>query len=46
MLVEEVNDNVNFLRKIVKGKADKSYGIHVAMLANLPSQIIDLAQIR
>ena len=44
MLVEEVNDNVNFLRKIVKGKADKSYGIHVAMLANLPSQIIDLAQ--
>ena len=44
MLVEEVNDNVNFLRKIVKGKADKSYGIHVAMFANLPSQIIDLAQ--
>ncbi len=44
MLVEEVNGNINFIRKIIKGKADKSYGIHVAMLANLPKQIIKLAQ--
>lgn len=44
MLVEEKNDNIIFLRKIVKGKADKSYGIHVAMLAKLPIKIIELAQ--
>lgn len=44
MLVKEHNDNVIFLRKIVKGKADKSYGIHVAMLAKLPNEIIELAQ--
>lgn len=38
--VEEKDNSVNFLRKIVKGGADKSYGIEVAKLAGLPKSII------
>ncbi|MFH1783863.1 MAG: DNA mismatch repair protein MutS, partial [bacterium] len=38
--VREYNDEIIFLRKIVPGSADKSYGIHVANLAGLPSQVI------
>ena len=34
--VREWNDQIIFLRKIVKGGADKSYGIQVARLAGLP----------
>ncbi|MGM9954892.1 MAG: DNA mismatch repair protein MutS [Peribacillus sp.] len=39
----EQNGNVVFLHKIKEGPADKSYGIHVAKLANLPKQLIDRA---
>jgi DNA mismatch repair protein MutS len=42
--VREWNDQVIFLRKIVKGGADKSYGIQVARLAGLPAQIIARAK--
>ena len=42
--VQEKNQEVLFLRKIVEGKADRSYGIHVAKLAGLPNQVIDRAQ--
>jgi DNA mismatch repair protein MutS len=42
--VREWNDQVIFLRKIVKGGADKSYGIQVARLAGLPAQIIERAK--
>jgi DNA mismatch repair protein MutS len=35
---------VLFLRKIVAGGADRSYGIHVAKLAGLPSVVIDRAR--
>lgn len=42
--VREWNDQVIFLRKIVAGAADKSYGIHVARLAGLPDQIITRAK--
>ncbi|AXN40622.1 DNA mismatch repair protein MutS [Peribacillus butanolivorans] len=39
----EQNGNVVFLHKIKEGPADKSYGIHVAKLADLPKQLIDRA---
>ncbi|RME92157.1 MAG: DNA mismatch repair protein MutS [Candidatus Hydrogenedentota bacterium] len=40
----EDNDNVIFLRKIVEGKADKSYGIQVAKMAGMPDIIIERAK--
>jgi len=43
--VREWNDQVIFLRKIVAGAADKSYGIHVARLAGLPDEIIARAKV-
>ena len=42
--VREWNDRIIFLRKIVAGPADKSYGIQVARLAGLPKEIIDRAK--
>jgi len=42
--VREWNDQVVFLRKIVEGGADKSYGIQVARLAGLPQPIINRAK--
>lgn len=42
--VREWNDQVIFLRKIVKGGADKSYGIQVARLAGLPPKVVARAK--
>jgi DNA mismatch repair protein MutS len=42
--VREQGDEVVFLRKIVSGKADRSYGIHVGKLAGLPTEVIHRAQ--
>ena len=42
--VKEKGDDIVFLRKIVKGGADKSYGIQVAKLAGVPEQIIERAK--
>ncbi len=42
--VKEKGDDIVFLRKIVKGGADKSYGIQVAKLAGVPDMIIDRAK--
>lgn len=42
--VTEVADKVVFLRKIVPGGADKSYGVHVAQLAGIPRPVIHRAQ--
>jgi len=42
--VKEWNDDIIFLRKIVEGGTDKSYGIHVARLAGVPSQLLDRAK--
>ena len=39
----EENGNVVFLHKIENGSVDKSYGIHVAKLAGLPSELINIA---
>ena len=44
VLIKEKNQDVLFLRKIIKGRADRSYGIHVAKLAGLPEPIIQRAQ--
>lgn len=43
MAVDESNDTVIFLRKLISGPADKSYGIYCAQIAGLPSQIIERA---
>ena len=42
--VREWNDQIIFLRKIVPGGADKSYGIQVARLAGLPSKVVARAK--
>ena len=41
--VKEWNDEIIFLRKILPGGVDKSYGIQVARLAGLPKQVLDRA---
>lgn len=41
--VMESGDTVVFLKKVLPGKADRSYGIHVAQLAGIPRKIIDRA---
>ena len=38
--VEEFGDKVVFLRKVINGTGDKSYGIHVAQMAGLPEIVI------
>ena len=42
--VKENGDDIVFLRKIIKGGADKSYGIQVAKLAGVPDAVIDRAK--
>ena len=42
--VREQNDRIVFLRKIVPGAADRSYGIQVARLAGLPMSVVDRAK--
>ena len=42
--VKEIEDQVVFLRKIVQGGADQSYGIEVAKLAGLPEEVINRAK--
>ena len=42
--VKEKGDDIIFLRKIIKGGADRSYGIQVAKLAGVPDMVIDRAR--
>jgi DNA mismatch repair protein MutS len=44
MAVKELNGKVVFLRKVIAGSADRSYGIHVAELAGLPRAVIERAR--
>jgi DNA mismatch repair protein MutS len=44
MLVREWNDQIVFLRKVVDGAADRSYGIQVARLAGLPEAVLARAR--
>ncbi len=41
--VKETNNDVIFLRKLIVGATDKSYGIHVARLAGIPKKVTDRA---
>jgi len=43
--VREWEDEIIFLRKIIEGGADKSYGIHVARLAGMPREVIQRAKV-
>ncbi|HEY0555702.1 MAG TPA: DNA mismatch repair protein MutS, partial [Thermoanaerobaculia bacterium] len=43
MAVKEWDERIVFLRRVVPGSADKSYGLHVARLAGLPPAVIDRA---
>ncbi|GAB4186519.1 MAG: DNA mismatch repair protein MutS [Simkaniaceae bacterium] len=38
--IEESNHSITFLRKIIPGGSDKSYGIHVGRLAGLPKEVL------
>ena len=42
--VKEWNDDIVFVRQVIKGAADRSYGIQVARLAGLPDTVIDRAK--
>lgn len=44
MAVQEYQKEVVFLRKVVPGGADKSYGIHVARMAGLPEELLHRAE--
>ena len=41
--VKERGNDIVFLRRIVRGGSDKSYGVHVARLAGLPKKVLDRA---
>jgi DNA mismatch repair protein MutS len=43
--VREWRDSIVFLRKIVEGGTDKSYGIHVARLAGVPKEVLERAKV-
>lgn len=42
--VKEINDTIVFLRKIVRGHANRSFGVEVAQLAGVPQAVIDRAK--
>jgi len=42
--VKESEDEIIFLRKLIEGGTDKSYGIHVAKLAGMPEAVINKAR--
>jgi DNA mismatch repair protein MutS len=43
MAVKEWNDQIVFLRRVIAGSSDKSYGLHVARLAGIPNTVIERA---
>lgn len=44
VVVKESNGEVIFLKKVLPGKADRSYGIHVAQMAGLPAEVTERAE--
>ena len=44
--VKELKDTVLFLRKLVPGGSEHSFGIHVAKMAGMPQQVIQRAKIK
>ncbi len=43
MAVKEWEERILFLRRVVPGSADKSYGLHVARLAGIPAEVVERA---
>ena len=43
--VKEYGDQIIFLRQIIPGATDRSYGIHVAKLAGIPTPVIERANV-
>jgi DNA mismatch repair protein MutS len=43
MAVKERGNEIQFLRRVIDGGADKSYGVHVAQLAGLPRKVVERA---
>jgi DNA mismatch repair protein MutS len=43
--VKETREDVVFLRKLIPGATDKSYGIHVARLAGIPKKVTERAEV-
>lgn len=43
LAVREWEDQIIFLRRVIQGSADKSYGLHVARLAGLPPEVVERA---
>ena len=41
--IKELNDRVIFLRKLVKGGSEHSFGIHVARMAGMPKSLVSRA---
>lgn len=44
VMIREEGDNVEFLRKIIKGGTDKSFGIYVGKLAGIPEKVLNRAK--
>ena len=44
MQISEVDGDILFTHRFIKGTADRSYGIHVAQMAGLPSSVIETAE--
>jgi|CXWL01.1.fsa_nt_gi DNA mismatch repair protein MutS len=44
LAVREWGDKILFLRRVIDGAADKSYGLHVARLAGIPTSVVERAQ--
>lgn len=42
--IKKINENIIFLRKLIKGESTNSFGIHIAKLAGMPNQIIERAE--
>ena len=45
MEVKEINGEIFFMRKVIAGASDKSYGIHVAKLAGMPRSVTSRAEV-
>ena len=45
MTVRELNGNIIFMRKLMRGSANRSFGIEVAGLSGLPKEVIDKAKL-
>ncbi|MBU1704175.1 MAG: DNA mismatch repair protein MutS, partial [Nanoarchaeota archaeon] len=45
VLVDEKDDKITFLRKLLVGGTDKSYGVHVARLAGMPAAVIERSKV-